>query len=58
MIVRGKEEDLENTKKVVVEFERRINTEVRSQKKLNTIEEKDFIKGELLRKYMVRMLYR
>jgi len=58
MIVGGKEEDLENTKEVVVEFERRINTEVRRQKKLNTIEEKDFIKGELLRKYMVRMLYR
>ena len=58
MIVGGKEEDLENTKEVVMEFERRINTEVRRQKKLNTIEEKDFIKGELLRKYMVRMLYR
>ena len=53
-----KEEDLENTKKLVAEFERRINTEVRRQEKLDMVEEKDFRRGELLGKYMAKMLYR
>ena len=53
-----KEEDLENTKEVVVEFERRISIEVRRQEKLDIIEEKDFKREELLGKYIVKMLYR
>ena len=53
-----KEEDLENTKEVVVEFERRISIEVRRQEKLDIIEEKDFKREELLEKYIVKMLYR
>jgi len=53
-----KEKDLENIKKVVVKFERRINTEVRRQEKLDTIEEKDFRRGKLPEKYIVRILYR
>ena len=51
-------EDLENTKEVVVEFERRISIEVRRQEKLDIIEEKDFKREELLEKYIVKMLYR
>jgi len=52
-----KEEDLGNARKVVEEFERRMNTEVRRQEKLNMMEEKDFRREELLGKYMVKMLY-
>ena len=37
----GKKKNLENTKKLVAEFERRMNTEVRRQEKLDLVEEKD-----------------
>jgi len=53
-----KEEDLENVKKLVAEFEEKINTEIRRQKKLNLAEEKDFRRRELLGKYMTKMLHR
>ena len=53
-----KEKDLENTKEVVVEFEGRMNAEIREQEKLNLAEEKDFRREELLGKYIVKMLYR
>ena len=53
-----KEEDLENVKEVVVEFERRMNAEFRRQKKLEMVEEKDFRRGELLGNYMAKILYR
>jgi len=36
----------------VKEFKGRINAEVRRQEKLDTVEEKDFRRGELLEKYM------
>jgi len=42
---------------VVAEFERRINTEVRQQEKLNMVEERDFVRRELLGKYIIKMLY-
>ena len=48
---------MENTKELVVKFERRINAEVRRQEKLDIAEEKDFKRGELPEKYMARMLY-
>ena len=35
-----REEDLENVKEVVVEFEKRINAEVRKQEKLNMVEKR------------------
>jgi len=41
-----------------VEFERRMNVEVRKQEKLEIVEEKDFRRGELLKKYMAKMLHR
>ena len=52
-----KEEDLENAKELVAEFERRMNAEVRRQKKLDLAEENGFRRAELPGKYMVRMLY-
>ena len=49
---------MENTKELVVEFERRINVEVRRQEKLDLVEEKDFRRGKLPGKYTVKILYR
>ena len=48
---------MENVKKVVAELVGRMNTEVRRQEKLNTMEEKNFRRGELLGKYIAKMLY-
>ena len=53
-----KEEDLENAKELVAEFEERINIEVRRQEKLDIAEEKNFRRGELPGKYTAKMLYR
>jgi len=53
-----KEKNLENTKKAVVGFEKRISAEVRQQKKLNLAEERDFRRRELLEKYIAKILYR
>ena len=52
-----KKENLENTKKLVTEFKRRINTKVRRQEKLDLAEEKDFRRVELPGKYIAKMLY-
>jgi len=49
---------LENAKKVVAEFARRINTEIRKQERINMVEERDFRRGKLLGKYIAKMLYR
>ena len=51
-----KEEDLENVKELVAEFQGRMNTKVR-KKKLDLAEEKDFKKAELPGNYMAKMLY-
>ena len=42
---------------MVVDFEKRINTEVRQQEKLNRVKEKYFKRRELLEKYMAKILY-
>jgi len=42
---------------VVEEFEGGMNVEVRRQEKLDIVEERDFRRGELLGKYMAKMLY-
>ena len=42
-----REKDLKNVKKVVVEFEGRLSTEVRKQEKLDIIKEKDFRREKL-----------
>ena len=48
---------MENTKEVVAEFEEKMSIEVRQQEKLERVEEKNFRREELLRKYMAKMLY-
>ena len=53
-----KKKDLENTKEVVAEFERKLNTEVKRQEKLDMVEERDFRRRELPEKYVAKMLYR
>ena len=53
-----KKENLRNAEEVLEEFEGRMNTEVRRQEKIDTVEEKDFRRGELLGKFMVKILYR
>jgi len=53
-----REENLENIKEVVVEFEGRMSIKVRKQEKLDMVKERDFRKGELLENYMTKMLYR
>jgi len=49
---------LENTRELVVEFERRMNAEVRRQEKLYLAEERDLRRRELLGKYTAKILYR
>jgi len=39
------------------EFERRMNTEMRRQEKIDIVEERDFKKGELPEKFIAKMLY-
>jgi len=48
---------LENARELVTEFEERIDVKVRRQEKLDLAEERDFRRGELPRKYIVKMLY-
>ena len=52
-----KKEDLDYAKKLVAEFEGRMNAEVRRQKRLDLAEEKDFRRVELPGKYITKMLY-
>ena len=52
-----REEDLENTKEVVAEFEERLNAEVRKQRKLEIAKERDFRRRELSEKYTAKILY-
>jgi len=49
---------LENTKKIVIEFEKKLSIEVRKQKKLDIVERKNFRKKELLGKYTIKILYK
>jgi len=48
---------LENAKKVVAEFEGRLNAEIRRQEKLDRTEERD-LRRELLGRYITKILYR
>ena len=49
---------MENTKEIVIEFERRLNAKSKRQEKLDIVEEKDFRRKKLLEKYTIKMLYR
>ena len=53
-----RKEDLGNAREAVEEFEGRISAKVKRQEKLDIMKEKDFRRGELLGKYMAKMLYR
>jgi len=48
---------LKNAEEAIREFEGRMNAEVRRQEKIDMVEERDFRRGELLEKFIVRMLY-
>jgi len=48
---------LENVKKIVAKFEKRSSAEVRRQEKLDKAEKRDFRREELLKKYIVKILY-
>ena len=52
-----REKDLENAKKAVAEFERRLSAEVRRQEKLDLVKEWNFRRGKLLEKYIAKILY-
>jgi len=45
-------------KELITEFEKRINAEMRQQKKLDIVEERDLRKEELFEKYIAKMLYK
>ena len=49
---------MENTKKMVAEFKKRLSIEVRRQKKLDLVEEQDFRKEELSERDMAKILYK
>ena len=53
-----KKENLENVKKIIAEFERKINVEVRQQKKLDIAKGKNFRRKVLPGKYTAKILYR
>jgi len=53
-----RKEDLGNIREVLEKFNGKMNTEVRRQEKLDMVEEKDFKKRKLPRKFMAKMLYR
>ena len=52
-----RKEDLKNAGEVLEEFEGRMNAEVRRQEKINMVKKKDFRRGELLGKFIAKMLY-
>ena len=49
---------MKNAEEALKEFEGRRNVEVRRQERIDMAEERNFRRGELLGKFMARMLYR
>ena len=49
---------MKNAEDILKEFERRMIMEIRKQEKIDMVEERDFRRGELLGKFMAKMLYR
>jgi len=49
---------LENTKKVVAEFKEKLSATVRRQEKLDIMKKKDFRRGKLLEKCIIKILYK
>ena len=52
-----RKENLKNAGKVLEEFKGRMSAEVRRQEKIDMVEERNFKRGELLGKFIARMLY-
>ena len=52
-----KEENLENAREVMEEFEGKMRTKVRKQEKLDIMKEKDFRREELPERYIAKILY-
>jgi len=52
-----RKENLKNAEEALEEFKGRMRTEVRRQERIDMAEERDFRRGELLGKFMARMLY-
>ena len=52
-----RKENLKNVGEALEEFEGRMNAEIRRQEKIDMVEERDFRKEELLRKFIAKMLY-
>ena len=48
---------MKNAGEALEEFEGRMNAEIRRQKKIDIVEERDYRRGELLGKFMAKMLY-
>jgi len=53
-----RKENLKNVEEVLEEFEGRMSVEVRRQERIDMAEERDFRRGELLGKFIAKMLYR
>ena len=53
-----KKKDLKNTGEALEKFKERMSAEVRRQEKIDIAEERDFRRGQLLGKFMAKMLYR
>jgi len=53
-----RKENLKNVEEVLEEFEERMSVEVRRQERIDMAEERDFRRGELLGKFIAKMLYR
>ena len=52
-----RKKDLRNAREMLEKFERRMNTEVRRQEKIDTVEEGDFRREKLPGKFTAKMLY-
>ena len=53
-----RKENLKNAGEALEEFEGRMNAEIRRQEKIDMAEERNFRRGELLGKFIAKMLYR
>jgi len=53
-----RKENLKNAGEALEEFEGRMNAEIRRQEKIDMVEERNFRRGELLGKFIAKMLYR
>ena len=49
---------MKNAREALEKFKERMSAEVRRQEKINIAEERDFRRGQLLGKFMAKMLYR